>query len=168
LYNGRIVRIPNSTVLKGIVFNYSQGFRFIWDEIKVLFATSSDCKFAREMLLRVAKESIGEYLVEAQSSWKEMSDNYRSENPPLEPTVALIVNGGSLEFTVSYVIDYTKRTAMKDQLFTKVAEEVSNSDGRLKWASSAVTLITQPAAPDAIEARQSSPTRGASRAPDSH
>jgi hypothetical protein len=38
LYNGRIVRIPNSAVLKGIVFNYSQGFRFIWDEIKVLFA----------------------------------------------------------------------------------------------------------------------------------
>ena len=27
LYNGRIVRIPNSTVLKGSVFNYSQGFR---------------------------------------------------------------------------------------------------------------------------------------------
>jgi small-conductance mechanosensitive channel len=76
LYNGRIVRIPNSAVLKGIVFNYSQGFRFIWDEIKVLFATSSDCQFARAMLLRVAKESIGEYLVEAQSSWKEMSDNY--------------------------------------------------------------------------------------------
>jgi small-conductance mechanosensitive channel len=168
LYNGRIVRIPNSAVLKGSVFNYSQGFRFVWDEIKVLFATGSDCQFAREMLLRVAKESIGPYLVEAQSSWKEMSDNYRSENPPLEPTVALIVNAGSLEFTVSYVIDYTKRTAMKDRLFTKVAEEVSNSDGRLQWASSAVSLINQPAALDAIEARPSSSTRGASRAADSH
>src|SRR6266852_2359223 len=33
LYSGRIVRIPNSMVLKGAVFNYSQGFRFIWDEI---------------------------------------------------------------------------------------------------------------------------------------
>src|SRR6202045_1477968 len=70
LYNGRIVRIPNSTALKGSVFNYSHGFRFIWDEIKVLFATSSDCQFAREMLLRAAKESIGEYLVEAPPSWK--------------------------------------------------------------------------------------------------
>src|ERR1700721_1798580 len=35
LYNGRIVHIPNSAVLKGYVFNYSQGFLFIWDEIKV-------------------------------------------------------------------------------------------------------------------------------------
>jgi small-conductance mechanosensitive channel len=60
LYNGRIVRIPNSTVLKGSVFNYSQGFHFIWDEIKVLLTTTSDFQLAREMLLRVAKEAIGE------------------------------------------------------------------------------------------------------------
>src|SRR6202451_806128 len=116
LYNGRIARIPNSIVLRGAVFNYSQGFRFIWDEINVLFKITSDCQLARAMLLRAANEAIGEYLVEAQSSWKVMSENYQSANPPLEPTVALVVNAGSLEFTVSYVVDYTKRTAMKDQL----------------------------------------------------
>src|SRR5580693_3674620 len=134
LYNGRIVRIPNSAVLKGSVFNYSQGFRFIWDEIKVLFTTTSDCQFARETLLRAAKEAIGEYLLKAQASWKAMSDNYRSANPPLEPTVALVVNAGSLEFTVSYVVDYTKRIAMQDQLFTKIVEEIANSKGLLQWA----------------------------------
>jgi small-conductance mechanosensitive channel len=62
LYNGRVVRIPNSFVLKGPVFNYSQGFQFIWDEISVLFTTTSDCQLAREMLLRVARQAIGEYL----------------------------------------------------------------------------------------------------------
>ena len=168
LYNGRIVRIPNSTVLKGSVFNYSQGFRFVWDEIKVLFTTSSDCQFAREMLLRVAKEAIGEYLVEAQTSWKAMSDYYRSENPPLEPTVALVVYAGSLEFTVSYVVDYTKRTTMKDQLFTKLVEEVANSHGRLAWALPAVTPMSQPTTPDAIEAHSSALTLGAGHAADSH
>ena len=168
LYNGRIVRIPNSAVLKGSVFNYSQGFRFIWDEIKVLFTNTTDCQLAREMLLRVANEAIGEYLVEAQTSWKVISDNYRSENPPLEPTVALVVNGGSLEFTVSYVIDYTKRTAMKDRLFMKIAEEVSSSDGRLQWASSGVTLINQPASPHAIATQSLSSTRAAGHAADSH
>src|ERR1700685_975503 len=133
LYNGRIVLISNSVVLKGSVFNYSQGFRFIWDEIRVLFTNTSDCQFARETLLRVAKEAIGKYLVEAQTSWKAISDNYRSENPPLEPTVALVVNAGSLEFTVSYVVDYTKRNAMQDQLFTKIVEESANSKDRLQW-----------------------------------
>jgi small-conductance mechanosensitive channel len=164
LYNGRIARIPNSTVLKGSVFNYSQGFRFIWDEIKVVLTGTSDSQLARAMLLRVAKEAIGEYLFEAQSSWKTMSENYQSQNPPLEPSVALVVNSGSFEFTVSYVVDYTKRTAMQDQLFTKIAEEVADSNGRLRFASSAITVISQPATPVPIEAHQTSSSLGAREA----
>jgi len=160
LYNGRIARIPNSTVLKGPVFNYSQGFRFVWDEIKLLFTTTSDCQLAKEMLLRVAKAAIGEYLFEAQTSWKETSEYYRGESPPLEPTVALVVNAGSLEFTVDYIVDYTKRTVMRDRLFTKIVPEVANSNGRLEWASSG-TVISQQATPGAIEAHPSSSTHGA-------
>jgi small-conductance mechanosensitive channel len=167
LYNGRIVRIPNSTVLKGSVFNYSQGFQFIWDEIKVLFTTTSDCQLAREMLLRVAKEAIGEYLVEAQTSWKAMSDNYRSANPPLDPTVALVVNAGKLEFTVSYVVDYTKRIAMQDKLFTKIVEEIANGKGRLQWASPPGPTVSQPGSPGAIGENSSSSAHGAGHAADS-
>src|SRR5260370_11589028 len=75
-YNGRIVRIPNGTVLKGSVFNYSQGFRFIWDEIKVVFTITSDCQFAREMLLRVATEAVGGYLAQGQNSLEIITDNF--------------------------------------------------------------------------------------------
>ncbi len=169
LYNGRIARIANSTVLRGSVFNYSQGFRFVWDEIYVLFKITSDCQLAKAMLLRAANEAIGEYLVEAQSAWKSMSDNYQSVNPPLEPTLALVVNAGSLEFTVSYVVDYTNRTAMKDQLFTKIVEEVANSDGRLEWASSAVIPMSPPGTGhDSKALLPSSSTVGAGHAADSH
>jgi small-conductance mechanosensitive channel len=165
LYNGRIARIPNSTILKVSVFNYSQGFRFIWDEIKVVLTGTSDPQLARAMLSRVAKEAIGEYLLEAQSSWQTMSENYQSVNPPLEPTVALVVvNSGSLEFTVSYVVDYTKRIAKQDQLFTKVAQEVADSNGRLKWASSAITVISQPVTPEPTGARQTPANLGAGEA----
>jgi small-conductance mechanosensitive channel len=164
LYNGRIARIPNSTVLKGSVFNYSQGFRFIWDEIRVVLTGTSDPQLARAMLLRVANEAIGDYLLEAQSSWQAMSENYQSVNPPLEPTVALIVNSGSLEFTVSYVVDYTKRIAKQDQLFTKIAREVAESNGRLKWASSAITVISQPVTPEPTGVRQTPANLGAGEA----
>jgi hypothetical protein len=100
---------------------------------------TSDCHYAREMLLRVARESIGEYLIEAQISWKVISDNYKIVNPPLEPIVTLAVNNGSLEFGLSYVVDYTKRTAKQDELFSKIVQEVSNSNGRLQWASSSIS-----------------------------
>jgi hypothetical protein len=51
-------------------------------------------------------------------------------------SVTLTVNGGSLEFTLGYIVDYTKATATKDRLFTKLVEEITNSNGRLDWASS--------------------------------
>jgi small-conductance mechanosensitive channel len=168
LYNGRIVRVPNSTVLKAVVFNYSQGFQFIWDEIKVVLTTTSDCQLAREMLLRVAKESIGDYIVEAQTSWKAVRDNFRIVNPQLEPIVILVVNNASLEFGLSYVVDYTKRAAKIDELFTKIAQEVTNSNGRLAWASSATTVTVKPAAPDAIASQPFSSARGVGQGSDSH
>src|ERR1700722_4877904 len=175
LYNGRVVRIPNSTVLKGTVFNYSQGFQFIWDEIKVLFTNTSDCQFARDMLLRVAKESIGDYLIQAQASWKYVTDNFRIANSSLEPIVTLAVNNASLEFGLSYVVDYTKRTAKQDELFTKIVEEVAKSNGRLQWASSATTTTVnfqptsagQSAPPTASASQPSSSARATGQAADS-
>jgi small-conductance mechanosensitive channel len=168
LYNGRIVRIPNSAVLKGSVFNYSQGFRFLWDEIKVVFTATSDCEFAKEMLLHAAKEAIGEYLIEAQASWKIISENYQSANPPLEPTVALVVTGGSLVFTLSYVVDYTKRTSMQDKLFTRIVKEVAGSNGRLAWASQTVTLTNPPPSTESAEANSPLASQAAAKTADSH
>jgi small-conductance mechanosensitive channel len=148
LYNGRIVRIPNGAVLKGQVFNYSQGFRFVWDEVKARFSSESDHRQAREMLLRVANETVTDYLKEAQNSWKKVVENYRLAHPLLEPTVTLLVSGGSLEFSLSYIVDYTKRTVVKDQLFTKIVDEVANSHGRIEWASCSTTVVLQPGAVD--------------------
>ena len=148
LYSGRIARIPNNAVLKGLVFNYSQGFRFVWDEIRIRLTSGSDHQHAREMLLRVAKETVSDYLVEAQASWKRVVENYRIEHPLLEPTVTLQASGGSLEFSLSYIVDYTRRTIVKDQLFTKVVDEVVNSNGRLEWASSSTTVVLQAAPAD--------------------
>jgi hypothetical protein len=73
-----------------------------------------------------------------------------------------------LEFSLSYVTNYTKRTAMKDQLFTKIVEEVANNKGRLEWASPAVGPASPTAARDAIEARPSSSTQAAGKATGSH
>ena len=164
MYNGRIARIPNSAVLKGPVFNYSQGFQFIWDEIKVVFTTNSDYQFAKDMLTRVAKEVIGEYLAEAQISWKAVSDYYETANPSLEPAITLVVNGGNLQFGVSYIVDYTKRTTAQDRLFTKIVQEVANSGGRLEWASASAPapVATKPATTIAAAPQPPSPTQATS------
>jgi small-conductance mechanosensitive channel len=123
LYNGRVVRIPNSAALKGPIFNCSQEFRFIWDEIKVPLTGDSNHLLARE-ILRIADEAVAGYLEEAEDSWRAVTYNFRIANISLAPTATLIVNGGSLEFTLSYIVDYTNRTAMQDRLFSKIVDEI--------------------------------------------
>lgn len=160
LYNGRIVRIPNSAVLKGLVCNYSQGFRFVWDEITIRLTSGSDHEQARQMLLRVANETVSNYLAEAQDSWKRVVENYRIQNPPLEPTVTLDASGGALEFSLSYTVDYNERTIVKDHLFTKIVDEVVSSNGRLAWATSSTTIVLQSAATDIKAPAELAPSNG--------
>jgi hypothetical protein len=66
---------------------------------------------------------------------------------------------------VSYLVDYTKRTAVKDQLFTKIVDEVANSNGRLQWASPSTTIMVQMPNSDfqPLLQRSSSLTGGAAR-----
>ena len=167
LYSGRIARIPNGAVIKGPVFNYSQGFRFVWDEIKLRFTLDSDHVFAREMLLQIAKENVSDYVARTEKSWEHVTDDFRIANLRREPMVTLVVfDGGHLEFTVSYVVDYLKRTVMKDQLFTKIMDEVSKNESKVRWVSSSgaanTHAATAPAAQEGL-ARASSVSSGDAR-----
>jgi len=165
LYSGRIARIPNGAVIKGPVFNYSQGFRFVWDEIKLRFTLDSDHVFTREMLLQIAREQVSDYVAKTEEAWEHVTDDFRIANLRREPTVTLVVvDGAYLEFTVSYVVDYLKRTVMKDQLFTRILEEVNKNDSKVRWVSSSGAANTH-AAPAAQEglARASSATGSVAR-----
>jgi small-conductance mechanosensitive channel len=134
LHSGRIARIPNNLVLKGPVFNYTHGFRFVWDEIKILLTAQSDHRLARTMLLGIAEDTVAHLPAEAERAWRHVTDNYHIESPGLKPTVAMAVNAGCLEFTLNYIVDHNERTAMKDRLFTKIADEIAMSNGWLDWA----------------------------------
>jgi hypothetical protein len=130
-----VARVPNSIVLKGTVYNYSQGFRYVWDEIKIVFTSDSDPVAARKMLLRIACDEMAPYIGDALRSWKHVTENFRIENDSIAPSISLVVKGRIFEFTVSYVVDYANRTAMQDRLFSRVVQEVSESRGQFCWGS---------------------------------
>ena len=70
----------------------------------------------RPVWLRLCRAALRSLPAEAKRGWKQVTDNYRIESSGLEPIVAFAVNGGSLEFAVSYIVDYAERTVMKDLL----------------------------------------------------
>ena len=144
LYNGRIVRIANSYVLKEPVFNYSGDFPFLWDEITLPVRYGSDWKMAREMLVRVADEVCKDYALASRAAWQAAIVKYRLEDAQVEPLVTLMANDNWLEFTLRYIVDYRKRRSVKSQLFTRILEEVDASGDRVRLASATFELVNIP------------------------
>ena len=61
LYSGRVVRVPNSSLFKSPVFNYSGDFPFLWDELTLPVRYGSDWELARDILQLVADEVVAGY-----------------------------------------------------------------------------------------------------------
>lgn len=144
LYNGRIVRIANSSVFKEPVFNYSADFPFLWDEITLPVRYGSDWKLAKKMLVGVAEEICKDFALESREAWMEAVKKYRLEEAKVEPMVTLTANDNWLEFTLRYIVDYRRRRTVKDELFTRILEEVDASGNRIRLASATFELVNLP------------------------
>ena len=153
LYNGRIVRVANSFVFKEPVYNYSGDFPFVWDEIIVPVRHGSDYRLAREIFQQVVDEITGHYVASAKEEWNRMTQKYLVEDARIEPLVTLIANDNWLEFTVRYIVDYKRRRATKDSLFTRILEEIDTTDRRVQLASTTVELVSPPTFRVNLEAR---------------
>ncbi|MEO5726417.1 MAG: mechanosensitive ion channel family protein [Byssovorax sp.] len=143
-YNGRIVRVANSFVFKAPVFNYSNDFPFLWDEITVPVKYGSDRALARKIFERVAVEITGPFSEIARGKWMEMVRAYRIEDASVDPAVLLIANDNWLEFTIRYVVDYKRRRSVKSELFTRILDEIDQTGGKVAMASMTVHLVEWP------------------------
>lgn len=139
-YNGRIVRISNSFVFKEPVFNYSADFPFLWDEISLPVQYGCEYKHAREIIIQVAYEVVGDYVNFARETWKEMVKKYMIEDAKVEPMVTTRANDNWVEFTLRYVVDFKLRRSVKDRLFMRILEEFDKTAGKVVIASTSTDI----------------------------
>ena len=114
----------------------------------------SDYQLARRILYQVAEEVVGDYASYAQQVWDQMVRKYLIEKARIEPAVTLTANDNWVEFTLRYVVDFKKRRSAKDQLFTRLLEEIDRVPERVGIASATFQLVQAPA----LEVKLSSST----------
>lgn len=144
LYNGRIVRVANSFVFKEPVYNYSGDFPFLWDELTVPIKYGCDWRLFEKVLGEVALEVVGDYVDEAEKSWRQMVKNYAIENAMVEPMVSMVANDNWIEFTLRYVVDFKRRRGTKTLLFRRILEEIEKRPEQLAIASATFHLVETP------------------------
>ncbi len=141
-YTGRIVRIANSFVFKEPVFNYTADFPFLWDELTVPIMYGSNYERARTIVVQCAQEVVGEYIKSAREKWLAVAKRYVVEDTVIEPSASLIFHDNWIEIAVRYVVNAKKRRVTKDKVFTRILEEINQTHGQVKIASTTMQLVS--------------------------
>lgn len=136
---GRILQIPNSQVFGTPIFNYTQNFSYIWDEVKLPVTYSSNFERASQILRDVGGEYTREFLSGAQAQLEQMRQYFLIPAMETQPEVFLRVTDNWLELSMRYVTDPKKRRVATNFIFTEVFKRFREHDD-IQIASSTMDL----------------------------
>ena len=85
-YSGRIVKLSNSFVFKGPIYNYSQDFPFVWDEFNLPIKYDSDIELAKSIVVQVASETLSDFVTQSKANWDRIVKKYYIEDAEVKPT----------------------------------------------------------------------------------
>ena len=106
---GRIVQFPNASVYQNPIFNYTQDFSFIWDEVQLPLTYSSDILKATEILVSVGEEYTHKFVEPAKSEIQKMRNTFLLPDLNLQPVVYTQVTSNYVLLTMRYLVDARNR-----------------------------------------------------------
>ncbi|MDD3375743.1 MAG: mechanosensitive ion channel [Candidatus Omnitrophica bacterium] len=120
---GRIVHIPNSFVFKKELYNYTRGFEFIWNEIKVLVTFESDWKKGKEIMLAHAQSQAQGMESIVKSAIDRMAHSYMIYYQKFTPIVYVNIKDSGVELTLRYLTEAKKRRSTQDELSQMILDD---------------------------------------------
>lgn len=143
-YSGRIVKLSNAFVFKGPVYNYSKDFPFVWDEFNLPIRYGSDVELAKSIVVRIASETLSEYVSKSIAEWNKVVNKYYIENAQVDPTLAITMTDNWIQFNLRYIVDYKKRRYTKHILNELIESEIKRTDGKVQLASATFEIVRVP------------------------
>jgi small-conductance mechanosensitive channel len=148
---GRIVQFPNASVYQHPVYNYTQNFSWIWDELTLPVTYASDVAAATEILVETGKEYTRDFLKPAAAEIEKLRASYLLPDLTLEPKVYTRVTSNYVELTMRYLVEPRKRRAAGSWLYAHIFERVQGNV-QIGIASETLDLTVHP--PEKKKARQ--------------
>ena len=133
--SGRIVTVPNSVVLSSHVYNYSwEEFPYVWNEISVQVSYETDLAFARQTMIDVANDHLGDEM-------KRKVERYRSllADTPVElevrdrPSVNFIQQESWVELQLRYLVHPKNGQRVKNQLYERILTRFNEHADRVSF-----------------------------------
>jgi small-conductance mechanosensitive channel len=115
-YTGRIVTVANRMVFAAPVFNYTQHWHYLWDEIMIPITYTSDWKRAGEIMLEHGREYTADFQAQAQDELQALMKAYPLHETTVEPSLYIVMTDNWIEMTLRYVVDARERREVKGEL----------------------------------------------------
>ncbi|NQT07267.1 MAG: mechanosensitive ion channel family protein [Candidatus Omnitrophica bacterium] len=120
---GRIVHISNNLIFKNPVYNFTKGFEYLWDEIKIVVTFESDWKKAEEIMLERAQHEAQKTGAEMQKRIRKMAERYLIFYEKLTPIVYTKIVGNGIELSLRYLTEVKKRRQCQDCLNRAILDD---------------------------------------------
>ena len=133
--SGRIIRFPNSEVLKSAVYNYTWPlFPYVWNEIIFNIAYDSDLDFVARTMQEVAEEEVGEDMMERIRVYRELLAQTPVDALEVRehPSVLFRVSSNTwLEAIVRYLVHPKEAGRVKTRLIKKLLTQLNTAPDRV-------------------------------------
>jgi small-conductance mechanosensitive channel len=142
-YTGRIVTVANRAVFADPVFNYTQHWGYLWDEITVPVTYTSDWQRTAEIMLEHGQQYTAELHADAEARLKKMIDRYPLQFTSVEPTIYLTMTDNWIEMTLRYIVDAMQRRKTKAELNQELLQHFQ-AEPNVTVASMTVEIVGFP------------------------
>ena len=135
-YTGRIVSLANRVVFSDPVFNYTQHWHYLWDEITIPVTYDSNWRRAGELMLEHVQEYSSQLQPQAQAELRKMIERYPVHDSPVEPMLYVVLTDNWIEMTLRYIVEARNRREVKGKLHRELLQQFeSQTDIRVASAT---------------------------------
>jgi small-conductance mechanosensitive channel len=125
---GRVVHVPNSQLFKFPVFNFTRGFEYLWDEIKITVTFESDWKKAEEIMLLHAHSEGETVSSEVSKRIKKMAERYLIFYEKLTPIVYTKIIDNGIELSLRYLTAAKARRHRRDKISRLILDDFEKEE----------------------------------------
>ena len=117
---GRLIHLPNGKVFLEPQANYSKGFEYIWNEIKVLITFESNWKKTKSILEEIINKYAKNIDVKAKKELLKTSKNYMIYYKNLTPIVYTAVKDSGVQLTIRYLCNPRRRRGSENEIWENI------------------------------------------------
>ncbi len=123
---GRITHVPNEFVFIHPLINFSRGFKYVWNEIKVLLTFESDWELAKKLFLDITEHHSLHLSEAAATMVREAGKQFMIHYNNLTPIVYTNVKESGIELSLRYLCAPKKKRSTINSIWEDILKTLKD------------------------------------------